>query len=514
MLKKTVITVFLILLLIACSDQRSSLKVTGWERLDYKGAALDEAKRMKGWLPVTSVKELAKATWGEEERHLWLRADIIIEESASAYYGVVLEMVDLSASVYLNGRLIGETKLDKLSNFDRSRGYLIPPQLLTGGTNELYIYLGSFKGWPIGLPGPVTIRREDSYKAAVKKNSMLYEMIPLSILAILFFTIVSLIIKFFYNNSEREHLYLALRLLLTAVYLFTLFSPSKVLNMKTIYTLWYTLIPPVMLTLFYYYQSIYALYFSSLNRMMAAILIALSLAGLANYLLIDHFNLGPALVLSTFAISFAYSFYLLKKMDKLRPNRFKKGFIIIELGTIILLSISTLLFLLFDISGFSYPGRLMLAAALILSVNSIVYYTRRDNIRKKRLDQLFRQFEKEKSEKERAQSRLTESAQEKLKKLIKFIDKSYAEPLNGEDLADMVGLNANYLSSLFATHTGKSLTAYINELRIKRAAELLKESNEKELNIAFTVGFESLSTFTRLFKQQMQLTPTRFREQG
>lgn len=512
MIKTTVTILLFTLLLTACSGKRDSIGVEGWERLDYVVEDLDNAMAMKSWKPVISVEELAEVDELEGERHLWLRARFIIEESASNYYGIVLERVDLSAAVYLNGRLLGETKLEEISNFDQSPAYPIPPELLKSGTNQLYIYLGSYRGWPIGLPGSVTIHPEDGYKAAVKQNSMVYEMLPIAILAMLFFTLLSLLLKFFYNRSEREHLYLALRLLLTLIYLLTLISPFKLLNLKMIFTLWYTMTPLLMLTLIYYYQSIYALYFSSRNRVVTAILTTFSLAGLINYLLIDRFDLGPILVLLSFIVTFAYSIYLLIKMDRLRPNRFKRLFITIELGTIIMVSISALLFLLFRVSGLNDPSRFMLAAALILSANSIIYYTRRDSIRKKRLDELFSRFAKEKSERELAQSRLTDSAEDKLKKLIKFIEENYAEPLTREELAAIVGLNANYLSTIFTTYTGKRLTAYINELRIKRAAELLKESNEKVINIAFTVGFESLATFNRLFKQQMEMTPTQFRQ--
>lgn len=507
----TVIIVILTILLSACSGGRSGLRVSGWEGLNYRGADLGEARGMNEWRPLSSVEELEVAADGEGKLHLWLRADFIIEESVSNYYGIVLERVDLSAAVYLNGGLLGETKLEEISNFDQSAGYIIPPGLLREGYNELYIYLGSFRGWPIGLPGPVTIHREEGYKAAIKRASLLYEMLPMAIVALLFFTLFSLLIKFFYYKNEREHLYLALRLLLTVIYLLTLISPYKFLNLTMIFTLWYMLSPLLMLTLIFYYQSIYALYFSSWNRVVSAILIALSLAGLLNHLLIEKLDLGPILTLLSFTITLTYSIYLLIKMDRLRPNRFKRFFITVELATIIAVSLSVLLFLLFRVSGLNDPSMFMLVAAMTLSANSIIYYARRDSIRKRRLDELFFQFSKEKSEKELQKSRFSESAEEKLKKLVNFINENYAEPLTREDLAAMVGLNANYLSSIFTTYTGKRMTAYINEIRIERAAELLKESDDKVINIAFAVGFESLATFNRLFKQQMERTPTQFR---
>lgn len=511
-IKLIILTIFA-LLLISCSGDEGSIQLKGWELLHNSSPELEKAQNSSGWKSKENIREIETDKASDGHRHIWLRADMSLEKEPDFYYGVTLDRVDLSAAVYLNGILLGETRLDEISNFDQSPGYAIPAGLLKEEKNELYIYLGSFSDWPLGLPGMVRLHSEKSYKDARTNCSLIYELFPMTILVLLFFTMLSLLIKFFYYKNEKEHLFLSLRLLLTVIYLFTLISPYKFLNLKVIFSTWYALTPLVMLTLIYYLQAIYGLFFSRLNRWAAAALTILFAAGLLNYLIIDKVDLGPFIVLLSFSLTYTYSIFILTKMNCLRPDRFKLFHLTIELSTIILVSISALLFLFFRLGGLNDPSMFMLAAALILSANSIIYYSRRDSIRKSRLEELFQQFQQFKGDSRNEKtSRISDSAESKLKKLVAFIGENYAEPLTREELASMIGLNANYMSSIFVNYTGKKLTAYINELRVERAATMLRESEDKIVNIAFAVGFESLATFNRLFKEQLKVTPSHYRQ--
>jgi len=63
-------------------------------------------------------------------------------------------------------------------------------------------------------------------------------------------------------------------------------------------------------------------------------------------------------------------------------------------------------------------------------------------------------------------------------------------------------------------YTGKKINEYISELRIQDAAKRLRENkNENVINIAFSVGFESLSTFNRTFLKIMGTTPSEYKDQ-
>ena len=62
------------------------------------------------------------------------------------------------------------------------------------------------------------------------------------------------------------------------------------------------------------------------------------------------------------------------------------------------------------------------------------------------------------------------------------------------------------------TYTGKKISDYINELRIKRAIEEIEKGNMLILDIALEAGFESLSTFNRAFKKITGTTPSDYKK--
>ncbi len=68
------------------------------------------------------------------------------------------------------------------------------------------------------------------------------------------------------------------------------------------------------------------------------------------------------------------------------------------------------------------------------------------------------------------------------------------------------------MGSLFKSYTGKTINEYMNQLRIEEAIKQLKNKNIKVTDIAFSIGFESLVTFNRIFKKTMGTTPTEYRE--
>jgi AraC-like DNA-binding protein len=62
------------------------------------------------------------------------------------------------------------------------------------------------------------------------------------------------------------------------------------------------------------------------------------------------------------------------------------------------------------------------------------------------------------------------------------------------------------LSALF----GHSASDLIRDFRLERAAELLRQKSGNVSEIAFQVGFENLSYFTKAFKQKYEITPSEY----
>jgi transcriptional regulator GlxA family with amidase domain len=96
----------------------------------------------------------------------------------------------------------------------------------------------------------------------------------------------------------------------------------------------------------------------------------------------------------------------------------------------------------------------------------------------------------------------------KARKLIR--DHSDGE-LSLTEVARSVNLSANYLSEKFKEVTGINFVRYIGQTRVARARDLLGNSNLRISEIAFAVGFQSLSQFNRVFKKLTRQSPTEYR---
>lgn len=107
---------------------------------------------------------------------------------------------------------------------------------------------------------------------------------------------------------------------------------------------------------------------------------------------------------------------------------------------------------------------------------------------------------------------VTSWTEEKIKRALAYIDNNYTSHISRENLAASLDVSPNHMGKYFKIITGKRINEYINELRIDDAARMLGEQkSEKVITIAFSVGFESLTTFNRTFLRVMGVTPSDYR---
>jgi two-component system response regulator YesN len=92
-----------------------------------------------------------------------------------------------------------------------------------------------------------------------------------------------------------------------------------------------------------------------------------------------------------------------------------------------------------------------------------------------------------------------------------YINEHYAEDLSLNSLSDMVFLNPNYLSNIFAKETSYTLNKYIKKVRMEKAGELLLNTNKKIATIAKETGYTSTSYFIKAFQSIYGTTPEKFR---
>lgn len=94
-----------------------------------------------------------------------------------------------------------------------------------------------------------------------------------------------------------------------------------------------------------------------------------------------------------------------------------------------------------------------------------------------------------------------------------YIDQKFREELSLPDVAHVVNMSANYFSEKFKQATGLNFVDYVARTRIEKARNLLLNPNLRVSEIAFDVGFQSLSQFNRAFKRIAGQSPSEFRSE-
>ena len=98
-------------------------------------------------------------------------------------------------------------------------------------------------------------------------------------------------------------------------------------------------------------------------------------------------------------------------------------------------------------------------------------------------------------------------------KAITLINFDLSANLSLKTIANELNVNSSYLSKLFHKECDCTLTEYVNRKRIERSLVLLKNTNKTIQDIAVECGFQDTTYFIRLFKKQLKLTPSAYREQ-
>ena len=90
-------------------------------------------------------------------------------------------------------------------------------------------------------------------------------------------------------------------------------------------------------------------------------------------------------------------------------------------------------------------------------------------------------------------------------------DARYFEPLDVDDLARVAALSRAHFSREFRRAFGESPHAYLQTRRLERAASLLRSTDRSVAEVCFSVGLQSVGSFTTSFKQTFGMTPTAYR---
>lgn len=101
----------------------------------------------------------------------------------------------------------------------------------------------------------------------------------------------------------------------------------------------------------------------------------------------------------------------------------------------------------------------------------------------------------------------------KIDEICLYLKENFAEEIKFAELSRLFCMDQAALCRFFKRSTGRTMTEYINELRVSAAAQLLIHTDESALDIGFRVGFGNYSNFNRQFKRVKGFGPRTLRQQ-
>lgn len=98
----------------------------------------------------------------------------------------------------------------------------------------------------------------------------------------------------------------------------------------------------------------------------------------------------------------------------------------------------------------------------------------------------------------------------KLEPIYKFIVENYRNNFTLEDIAKVAHMNPAAFSRYFQKVHKKTLTRYVNELKVGYACKLIRENKHSMASICFKSGFNNVSNFNRQFKNILTYSPSEY----
>lgn len=110
-------------------------------------------------------------------------------------------------------------------------------------------------------------------------------------------------------------------------------------------------------------------------------------------------------------------------------------------------------------------------------------------------------------------SELDTAKHKKIDEISRYIMENYHNALSLSDVSRHFFISKSYLCRIFKEVTGFSVQDYINILRVKKAQELLENTEMSVLEIAASLGYGSVTFFDRVFRKYTETTPLKYRKQ-
>lgn len=96
--------------------------------------------------------------------------------------------------------------------------------------------------------------------------------------------------------------------------------------------------------------------------------------------------------------------------------------------------------------------------------------------------------------------------------ITSYLNANFTTKINSEDLAKHFCVSRSKMFAVFRNATGKTIGKYIEELRIKKAADLLAGTTDTVYSVMTAVGYKDMKMFCRRFREYMDSTPSEYRK--
>ncbi|MCA0396284.1 MAG: AraC family transcriptional regulator [Bacteroidetes bacterium] len=105
-----------------------------------------------------------------------------------------------------------------------------------------------------------------------------------------------------------------------------------------------------------------------------------------------------------------------------------------------------------------------------------------------------------------------EKESKRLCHIFDWVTENFQRNIKLSEAAHIAGMNENAFSRFFSLRTRKTFSSFVQELRLKKAAELLVDNNMTITEVCYECGYNNISNFNRQFLHYYQMNPLKYRQ--
>lgn len=100
----------------------------------------------------------------------------------------------------------------------------------------------------------------------------------------------------------------------------------------------------------------------------------------------------------------------------------------------------------------------------------------------------------------------------RLENVFKYVEENYHSDISLGEISSVANFSEYYFTRFFKEATGMTFGKYMNNYRVEKAAQLLKDTDDTITEVVFKSGFGSIKTFNRVFKQTKGCSPSAYKK--